>query len=45
LILSAPAGLGTVEAPAALFGGVYSNHLALLATNEHPRASFAETIN
>jgi predicted phosphodiesterase len=44
LILSAPAGLGTVEGPAALFGGVYSNHLALLATLEDARASGAETI-
>jgi hypothetical protein len=44
LILSDPGGLEPGEGPVALFGGVYSNHLALRATLEDARAAGARTI-
>ena len=44
MILSNPGGLEPAEGRVALFGGVYSNHPALLATLEDARAAGAETI-
>jgi diadenosine tetraphosphatase ApaH/serine/threonine PP2A family protein phosphatase len=44
MILSNPGGLEPGEGPIALFGGVYGNHPALLATLEDARAAGAETI-
>ena len=44
MILSDPGWIETDEGPVGLFGGVYSNHPALLATLQDARAAGAETI-
>ncbi|HKY60166.1 MAG TPA: metallophosphoesterase family protein, partial [Gemmatimonadota bacterium] len=44
MILASADDIGPGEGPVALFGGVYSNHLALRATLEDARAAGAESI-
>ena len=43
MILPDPSALGALPDPVALFGGVYSNHLALRATLEDAQAVGART--